>query len=137
MKRSFLASNLSLSSALLLMLISSAEAHLDGHKLDDAQCSAAWAKVSPSGNAISYEQAAPYVVEPTIIDMEGDSTISFEEFTVGCVDGYMKSADEVAKAMEMQKPPPTPTDKEFERIVNSWDAAGTEARQRFLEFIGK
>src|SRR6188472_1805600 len=30
----------------------SAEAHLHGHKLDDAQCSAAWAKASPDGKPV-------------------------------------------------------------------------------------
>ena len=119
-----------------LLWISSVQAHLQGHKLDDAQCRAAWAKASPDGNSVSYDRVEPYVIDSNIIDMAEDGSVSIEEFKAACLDGHMRSSDEVAKAMETQKPPPTPTDIEYERLRNVWNAAGTEARQRFLGYIG-
>jgi hypothetical protein len=68
---------------------------------------------------------------------DGDGLISFDEFKSACVGGNMRSPDEVARAMEVQKPPPTPADTQYEYLKNFWNAAGAEARQRFLEYIGK
>ena len=136
MKLSKIAKALTFFSAALLP-ISSAEAHLQGHKLDDAQCSAAWAKASPDGKSVSYDRVDLYVIDSNIVDREEDGNVSFEEFKAACLDGGMRSPDEVAKAMETQKPPPTPTDQEFMYMVGAWNAAGTEARQRFREYIGK
>jgi hypothetical protein len=138
MKWSALASRL-VSFGGALLLISSAEAHLQGHTLDDAQCSAAWAKASPDGKPVSFDRVEPYVMDYNIIDEEGDGdgSISFEEFKSACFKGNMRSPDEVARAMEVQKPPPTPADNEYERLKNYWNAAGAEARQRFLGYIGK
>src|SRR6476646_6064765 len=127
MKWSVLASHfVSFSGALLL--ISSAEAHLHGYTVDDAQCSAAWAKASPDGKPVTPDRVQPYVVDYNIIDDEGDGdgSISSEEFKSACVQGYMRSPDEVARAMEVQKPPPTPADNEYEGLKNSWNAAGAE-----------
>ena len=79
----------------------------------------------------------PYVINSNIIDMAEDGSVSIEEFKAACLDGYMNSPEVVAKAMETQKPPPTPSENEYTRLVYSWNAAGTEARQRFREYIGK
>ena len=136
MKPSLLANTLLFLSGALLP-ICSAEAHLQGHKLDDAQCNAAWAKASPDGKPVSYDRVEPYVSEIVIVDMEEDGTVSSEEFKLACVEGHMRSPDEVAKAMEVQKPPPTKTDIEYNSLRNLWNSAGTEARQRFLDYIGK
>ena len=136
MKPSILASTTLLFLSVGLLL--SAQAHLEGHKLDDAQCSAAWAKASPDGKPVSYDRVEPYIVDFNIVDMdEGDGIISSEQFKAACVDGHMRSPEEVAKAMETQKPPPTPTEIEYTRMLGAWNAAGTEARQRFREYIGK
>ena len=43
-----------------LILIPSAQAHL-GHPLDDAQCSAVWAKASPNGDPISWNEAGSFI----------------------------------------------------------------------------
>ena len=125
--------------ALLLMLDASAQAHLVGYKLDDAECSAAWAKASPDGSAIYYERAEPYLVDVGIVDMDGDSSISPDEFKTACVDGYMRSPEEIAQAMERPEAPVVddPIEKQYARMIGAWDAAGTEARQRFQEYIGK
>jgi hypothetical protein len=122
-----------------LLLVSSAEAHHHGYTLDEAQCSAAWAKASPDGKPVTPDRVQPYVVDYNIIDDEGDGdgSISSEEFKSACVQGEMRSPDEVARAMEVQKPPPTPADNQYESLKNTWNAAGAEARQRFLGYIGK
>jgi hypothetical protein len=121
-----------------LLLITPAEAHIEGHALDDAQCSAAWAKASPDGKPVSFVRVEPYLEHSELIDEQGDGDgwISFDEFKWACA-GWMRSPDEVARAMEVQKPPPTPADKEYELLKNVWNAAGAEARQRFLGYIGK
>ena len=137
MKPSILVSTTLLFLSAGLLLISRAEAHLQGHKLDDAQCSAAWAKASPDSKPVSHDRVAPYVIDYSIVDTEEDGTVSSEEFQAACVDGHMMSPEEVAKAMETQKPPPTPTEIEYARMLSTWNAAGTEARQRFREYIGK
>src|SRR5215471_6673128 len=100
-----------------LLLISGAEAHHQGFTLDEAQCRAAWAKASPDGKPVSFDRVEPYVVDYNIIDDEGDGdgSISSDEFKSACVQGQMRSPDEVARAMEVQKPPPTPADNEYER----------------------
>ena len=54
---------------LSLGLIASVQAHL-GHPLDDAQCSAVWAKASPNGDPISWNEAGSYI--PTF--MTADSS---------------------------------------------------------------
>jgi hypothetical protein len=122
-----------------LLLTTSAEAHQQGHALDNAQCTAAWAKASPDGKPVSFNRVEPYLMDYNIIDDQGDGdgSISFDEFAWACVAGQMKSPDEVARAMEVQRPPPTPADKEYEVLKNVWNAAGAEARQRFLGYIGK
>jgi uncharacterized membrane protein YeaQ/YmgE (transglycosylase-associated protein family) len=59
-------------SALFLsaVLIVTARAH-GGHKLDDAQCAAVWAKVSPNGDPIPSSQAEAYVILTTILGIVG------------------------------------------------------------------
>jgi hypothetical protein len=117
--------------------ISSAESHLQGYKLDDARCSAAWAKASPDGKPASYDRVEPYVIDYNIVDMEEDGSVSFEEFKAACLDGNMRSPEEVAKAMETQKPPLTPAEQEFMGMVGAWNRASTETRRRFREYIEK
>jgi hypothetical protein len=85
MKRSALASCL-LSVGGALLLIISAEAHQEGHALDDAKCSAAWAKASPDGKPVSFDRVEPYVMDYNIVDEQGDGdgSISFDEFKRAC-----------------------------------------------------
>ena len=125
--------------ALLLILSGSAQAHLEGYKLEDAKCNAVWAKASPDGSAIYYEQAEPYLVDVGLVDMDGDSSISQDEFKTACMDGYMRSTEEIAQALEKPEAPVVDDtiEKQYARIIAAWDAAGPEARQRFQEHIGK
>ena len=77
---------------LSLGLIASVQAHVGGHKLDDAQCRAAWAMASPNGDPIGENQAELYVNNPIYVDGDGDSQITFEEFKVACANGLMTDA---------------------------------------------
>jgi hypothetical protein len=69
-----------------LILIPSAHAHL-GHPLDDAQCSAVWAKASPNGDAISWNEAGSYIPTFMTADSNQDGMISAEEFKQACAEG--------------------------------------------------
>jgi len=96
----------SVGAALLLSAgsIAGSQAHTGGHKLDATECSAAWKTASPNGEAISENEAEPYVVNFIILDVDGDSRISAEEFKEGCADGLMKSPDEATvKDMPSEK----------------------------------
>lgn len=72
-----------------LMLSASTQAHNAGHKLDRAQCDAAWTKASPNGEAIPENQAEPYVINFIIVDSDADGKITVEEFKEACADGLM------------------------------------------------
>ena len=80
------------STILSLGLVAGAHAHVGGHKLDDAQCRAAWAMASPHGDAFGGDQAELYVVNPIYVDGDGDGQITFEEFKVACANGLMTDA---------------------------------------------
>jgi hypothetical protein len=76
----------------VILLSANAQAHVGGHKLDDAQCSAAWAMASPNGDAIVAGQAELYVVNTIYVDGDADGWITLEEFKVACANGLMTDA---------------------------------------------
>jgi hypothetical protein len=51
---------------------------------------------SPHGNALSKEQAAPYVVNVSVLDVKLDGKISEDEFKDGCQGGWIKDPSTVA-----------------------------------------
>jgi hypothetical protein len=106
-----------------ILLFSSVEAHHHGFALGDAQCNAAWAKASPDGKPVAFDRIEPYVVDYNKLDDEGDGDgwISAEEFKSACIQGEMRSPDEVHRAMEIQRPPPTPADNQYESLKNTWN----------------
>ena len=56
---------------------------------------------SPHGDAISKDQAVPYVIDYTMVDSDADGKISAEEFKKGCAAGAVKAAnDATTKDME-------------------------------------
>jgi len=59
--------------------------------LDDAQCQAVWKKASPNEATISQDQAAPYIVNFSMVDGDGDGKIAADEFKAGCAEGMVKS----------------------------------------------
>ena len=48
--------------------------------LNDDQCQAVWKMASPNGATISKDQAVPYIVNFSMVDGDGDGTISADEF---------------------------------------------------------
>ena len=61
--------------------------------LDDAQCQSVWKLASPNGEALSGEQAVPYIVNFQMVDTDKDAKISAAEFKAGCGKGWVQSAD--------------------------------------------
>ena len=59
--------------------------------LNDEQCQAVWKMASPNGATISQDQAVPYIINFTMVDGDGDGTISADEFKAGCAKGMVKS----------------------------------------------
>ena len=59
--------------------------------LNDAQCQTVWTMASPNGAAISKDQAVPYIVNFSMVDADGDGTITADEFKAGCGKGMVKS----------------------------------------------
>jgi hypothetical protein len=59
--------------------------------LNDEQCQAVWKMASPNGATISKDQAVPYIINFTMVDGDGDGTISADEFKAGCAKGMVKS----------------------------------------------
>ena len=59
--------------------------------LDDAKCQAVWTMASPNGAALSKDQAVPYIVNFTMVDVDGDGDITADEFKAACGKGLVKS----------------------------------------------
>jgi hypothetical protein len=60
---------------------------MPGSGMDDAKCRSAWAMLSPNGDAIPKEKAAPYVFDFAMVDIDGSGTIDGNEFIAGCKNG--------------------------------------------------
>jgi hypothetical protein len=83
-----------LSAAALLICGFAANSAFAVEVLDDAQCDAAWTMASPHGDAISKDQAVPYVIDYTMVDSDADGKISADEFKKGCAAGAVKAAND-------------------------------------------
>jgi EF hand len=59
--------------------------------LDDATCQTIWQMASPHGDALSQDQAVPYIVNFAMVDVNGDGKITADEFKAGCAKGMVKS----------------------------------------------
>ncbi len=59
--------------------------------LNDAQCQAVWTMASPNGATISKDQAVPYIVNFTMVDVDGDGNITADEFKAACGKGLVKN----------------------------------------------
>jgi hypothetical protein len=61
--------------------------------LDDAQCQTVWKMASPNGATISQDQAAPYIVNFQMVDVDGDGKITADEFNAACGNGLVKNTN--------------------------------------------
>jgi hypothetical protein len=59
--------------------------------LNEAQCQAVWTMASPNGATISKDQAVPYIVNFTMVDVDGDGNITADEFKAACGKGLVKN----------------------------------------------
>jgi len=59
--------------------------------LDDATCQTIWQMASPNGAALSKDQAVPYIVNFSMVDISGDGTITADEFKAACGKGLVKN----------------------------------------------
>jgi hypothetical protein len=59
--------------------------------LDDATCQSIWQMASPHGDALSKDQAVPYIVNFSIADVDGNGSISADEFKGACGKGLVKN----------------------------------------------
>jgi EF hand len=59
--------------------------------LDDATCQSIWQMASPNGDTLSKDQAVPYIVNFSIADVDGDGSISADEFKAACGKGLVKN----------------------------------------------
>jgi len=58
--------------------------------LTDTQCQEVWKKAVPSGDTLAQADAAPYIVNFTQADTDGDGVISIAEFQAACGKGLVK-----------------------------------------------
>jgi hypothetical protein len=59
--------------------------------LDDAQCQTIWKMASPDGATLSKDQAVPYIVNFSMVDVSGDGKITADEFKAACGKGLVKN----------------------------------------------
>ena len=59
--------------------------------LDDTQCQTVWKMASPNGATLSQDQAVPYIVNFSMVDVDGDGKITADEFKAACGKGLVKS----------------------------------------------
>ena len=62
--------------------------------LNDDQCQAVWKMASPNGATLSQDQAVPYIVNFTMVDVDGDGKITADEFKAGCGKGLVKNSQQ-------------------------------------------
>jgi hypothetical protein len=59
--------------------------------LDDTQCQTVWKMASPNEATLSQDQAVPYIVNFSMVDVDGDGKITADEFKAACGKGLVKS----------------------------------------------
>ena len=59
--------------------------------LNDDQCQTVWKMASPNGATLSKDQAVPYIVNFSMVDVDGDGNITADEFKAACGKGLVKN----------------------------------------------
>jgi len=60
--------------------------------LDDAKCATVWSLTQRQGDTLSEDQAAPFIVNFKLVDINSDGKISEAEFKDGCKKGLVQEA---------------------------------------------
>jgi hypothetical protein len=58
--------------------------------LDDAKCEVIWNITEREGDVLLAEKAAPFVTNFHMVDTDGDSKVSLDEFQQGCKNGWVE-----------------------------------------------
>ena len=58
--------------------------------LNETQCQEVWKKAVPNGDTLAQADAAPFIVNFTQIDTDGNGSISLAEFQAACGKGLVK-----------------------------------------------
>ena len=61
-----------------------------GAILDDAKCQAVWSMTQREGDTLSGDKAAPFIVNFTMVDTDGDGKVTQAEFSEGCKKGLVQ-----------------------------------------------
>jgi len=60
--------------------------------LDDAKCANVWSLTQREGDTLSEGQAAPFIVNFKLVDVDGNGKITEAEFKDGCKKGLVQEA---------------------------------------------
>jgi EF hand domain-containing protein len=78
-----------------------------GAVLDDAKCADVWSLTQREGDVLSEGQAAPFVVNFKLVDVDGDGKITEAEFKDGCKNGLVQEAANQQQPSGKTAPPST------------------------------
>ena len=80
-----------------------------GAILDDAKCQAVWSITQREGDTLSSDKAAPFIVNFTMVDTDGDGKVTQAEFSEGCKKGLVQEQASKPEAGGGGQTPEQPT----------------------------
>ena len=77
--------------------------------LDDAKCQTVWSMTQRDGDTLSGDQAAPFIVNFSMVDADGDGKITQSEFEDGCKKGLVQEQASKPAGADGGQTPEQPT----------------------------